>query len=87
MATAVLPLYLAALGLGPAALGIMAGLADFLVSLSKLGGDGVGHHVHRKPTPKQSSGSIPGAFRTSSRMTAETVRVTWSAFFLPGGFS
>ena len=48
MATAVLPLYLTALGLGPAALGIMEGLADFLVSLSKLGGGVLGHHVHRK---------------------------------------
>lgn len=50
MATAVLPLYLAAIGLGPAALGVMEGLADFLVSLAKLGGGVVGHHVrHKRP--------------------------------------
>jgi MFS family permease len=48
MCTAVLPLYLAALGLGPAALGLMEGLADFLVSLSKLAGGVVGHHTDHK---------------------------------------
>lgn len=48
MCTAVLPLYMAALGLGPAALGLMEGLADFLVSISKLAGGIVGHHVPRK---------------------------------------
>lgn len=48
MATAVLPLYLAAVGLGPAALGLVEGVADLLVSLSKLGGGVVGHHVRRK---------------------------------------
>ena len=48
MATAVLPLYLASVGLGPAALGVMEGVADFLVSLSKLGGGVLGHHVRRK---------------------------------------
>lgn len=46
MATAVLPLYLASVGLGPAALGMMEGVADFLVSMSKLAGGAVGHHVH-----------------------------------------
>jgi MFS family permease len=50
MCTAVLPLYLAALGLGPAALGVIEGIADFLVSLSKLLGGVVGHHVrHKRP--------------------------------------
>lgn len=48
MATAVLPLYLATVGLGPAALGLIEGVADFLVSLSKLAGGFVGHHVERK---------------------------------------
>jgi cyanate permease len=48
MATAVLPLYLASVGLGPAALGIMEGVADLLVSLSKLAGGAVGHHVRSK---------------------------------------
>lgn len=48
MCTAVLPLYLATLGFGPAALGLIEGVADFLVSLSKLAGGVVGHHVERK---------------------------------------
>lgn len=48
MATAVLPLYLGTIGFGPAALGIMEGIADFLVSLSKLGGGWVGHGVRQK---------------------------------------
>ncbi len=48
MATAVLPLYLATIGLGPAALGIREGLADFPVSLAKLGGGVVGHHARSK---------------------------------------
>lgn len=48
MCTAVLPLYLATVGLGPAALGLIEGVADFLVSLSKLAGGYVGHHVHHK---------------------------------------
>ncbi len=50
MCTAVLPLYLATLGLGPAALGLIEGVADFLVSLSKLAGGIVGHRVrHKRP--------------------------------------
>lgn len=50
MCTAVLPLYLATVGLGPAALGLIEGVADFLVSLSKLAGGYVGHHVrHKRP--------------------------------------
>jgi MFS family permease len=48
MATAVLPLFLVTVGLGPAALGMMEGLADLLMSLSKLGGGVLGHHVHHK---------------------------------------
>jgi len=48
MCTAVLPLYLATVGLGPAALGLIEGVADFLVSISKLVGGFVGHHVERK---------------------------------------
>jgi MFS family permease len=48
--TAVLPLYLTAVGLGPGALGIIEGVADFFVSLSKLGGGLVGHRVrHKRP--------------------------------------
>lgn len=48
MATAVLPLYLASIGLGPAALGAIEGIADFIVSVSKLAGGIVGHHVRSK---------------------------------------
>ena len=48
MCTAVLPLYLATLGLGPAALGLIEGVADFLVSVSKLAGGVVGHRVRYK---------------------------------------
>jgi MFS family permease len=46
--TSVLPLYLATVGLGPAALGMMEGLADLAYSLSKLAGGLVGHRVQRK---------------------------------------
>lgn len=50
MCTAVLPLYLSTVGLGPSALGVIEGVADFLVSLSKLAGGVVGHHVeHKRP--------------------------------------
>lgn len=48
MVTAILPLYLAQVGLGPAALGVIEGIADFLVSLSKLAGGYAGHHLERK---------------------------------------
>src|SRR5258705_3928158 len=48
MVTAVLPLYLASVGLGTAALGVMEGAADLAVSLSKLAGGAVGHRVERK---------------------------------------
>ncbi|HWU89500.1 MAG TPA: MFS transporter [Kofleriaceae bacterium] len=48
MVTAVLPLYLASVGLGPAALGVMEGAADLAFSLSKLAGGAAGHRVQRK---------------------------------------
>jgi MFS family permease len=48
LSTAVLPLYLATLGHGPAALAVIEGVADFLVSLSKLAGGLLGHVVRRK---------------------------------------
>jgi len=48
MATAVLPVYLLHIGLGPAALGAMEGVADLLFSMSKLAGGIVGHRLHRK---------------------------------------
>jgi MFS family permease len=50
MATAVLPDFIKSVGLGAMALGLIEGLADFLVSLSKLGGGVLGHYVqHKKP--------------------------------------
>lgn len=50
MVTAVLPLYLAGIGLGPAALGAMEGAADFAFSLTKLAGGAVGHRAkHKRP--------------------------------------
>ena len=50
MATAVLPMFLAAAGFGPLGLGLMEGVADLLGSLAKLAGGVVGHHVqHKKP--------------------------------------
>src|SRR5687767_9368723 len=48
MVTAVLPMYLATHGLGPAALGAIEGAADLAFSLSKLAGGVVGHRVTRK---------------------------------------
>src|SRR5512133_1506554 len=48
MVTAVLPLYLKSVGLGPATLGVMEGAADFAFSLSKLAGGFAGHHVKYK---------------------------------------
>lgn len=65
MCTAVLPLYLATLGLGPAALGLIEGVADFLVSLSKLAGGIVGHHIHQK-RPLASLGYLTTALATWS---------------------
>ena len=50
MTTAVLPEFIKSVGLGAMALGLIEGLADFLVSLSKLAGGVLGHHVqHKKP--------------------------------------
>ena len=50
MATAVLPNFIQSVGMGAMALGLIEGLADLLVSLSKLGGGVLGHHVrHKKP--------------------------------------
>ena len=64
MATAVLPLYLTTVGLGPAALGVIEGLADFLSSLSKLLGGVVGHHVRDK-RPWASAGYLVTACATA----------------------
>lgn len=48
MATATLPGYLLAIGLGAAALGLIEGFADLLFSLSKLAGGWVGHRAEKK---------------------------------------
>lgn len=48
MVTAVLPMYLTSLGLGPAVLGLMEGAADLAFSVSKLAGGYAGHHTERK---------------------------------------
>jgi MFS family permease len=48
MATAVLPLYLGAIGLGPAALGAVEGLADLVYASAKLAGGLTGQRLHRK---------------------------------------
>jgi MFS family permease len=48
LCTSILPLYLASLGLGAASLGMIEGVADFLISLSKLGGGLAGHRLRRK---------------------------------------
>src|SRR5262249_43220299 len=63
MATAILPLFLAEISLGAAALGIVEGISDFLVSLSKLAGGAVGHRVERK-APGTSAGSLTTAWGT-----------------------
>lgn len=65
MATAVLPFYLATLGLGPAALGVIEGVADFFVSLSKLAGGYLGHRVRRKK-PWASLGYLVTTLATAS---------------------
>ena len=64
MATAILPLYLGSVGLGPAALGVIEGVADLLVSFSKLLGGVVGHHVRSK-RPWASLGYLVTAVGTS----------------------
>jgi hypothetical protein len=48
MTTAALPMYLASIGYGAAALGVMEGFADLAFSVSKLAGGWVGHHTERK---------------------------------------
>jgi MFS family permease len=72
MVTAVLPLYLAKVGLGAAALGMIEGIADFLVSMSKLGGGYAGHHVRRKK-PLAAAGYLITALATSAIGLVTTV--------------
>ncbi len=63
MCTAVLPLYLLSQGMGPAALGLIEGTADFLVSMSKLAGGVAGHYTHHK-RPLASLGYLTTALAT-----------------------
>jgi len=65
MATALLPLYLSTIGLGPAALGLIEGLADLLNSVSKLVGGFVGHYVRRKQ-PLAAAGYLVTACATGA---------------------
>jgi MFS family permease len=70
MATAVLPMYLAGLSLGPLALGAIEGVADFVSSLSKLGGGYLGH-VTRHKRVWASLGYVVTAVATSAIALAE----------------
>lgn len=74
MATAVLPFYLTSIGLGRgfAALGIIEGVADFLVSLARLGGGIVGHRVRRK-RPWAALGYLLTALATAAMALAVTL--------------
>ena len=87
MATAVLPMYVSSLGLArpAAALGIIEGVADLLVSLSKLAGGFVGHHVARK-RPLAALGYLVTTLATASMGLARGLvalvslrTVAWSA--------
>lgn len=73
MVTAVLPLYLTTIGLGPAALGLMEGAADFAYSLSKLGGGVAGHHLRRKKP-------LVGAGYTVTAIATAAIAMVSSAF-------
>jgi MFS family permease len=71
LATAVLPFYLGSLGLGAAALGVIEGVADFLVSLSKLAGGLAGHRLRRKQ-PLMALGYLITALGTGAMGLAHT---------------
>jgi MFS family permease len=84
MVTAVLPLYLASVGLGPAALGVMEGAADLAFSLSKLAGGAVGHRVARK-RPWMVAGYLVTTLGTGlialTRATAAVISLRTLAWF------
>jgi MFS family permease len=65
MATAVLPYYLLTLSLGPSALGLIEGIADFLVSLARLAGGAAGQRLPRKK-PLVALGYLVTAAATSA---------------------
>lgn len=70
MVTAVLPMYLGAIGLGPAALGIMEGAADLAFSLSKLAGGVAGHHVRHKRLLASGGYSLTAAATAAIALTS-----------------
>jgi MFS family permease len=70
--TAVLPLYLASVGLGAGALGVMEGLADLGFSLSKLAGGYIGHKVVRKQ-PWVAAGYVLTMLGTTAIALVQTV--------------
>lgn len=72
MATAILPLYLAGLGLGPAALGLIEGAADLAGSLSRLAG-GVSGHYLRSKRPLAALGYLLTAVVTGALALAQTL--------------
>ena len=71
MVTAVAPAYLANIGLGATALGLMEGVADLLFSTSKLVGGWVGHHA-RKKLPWAASGYGLTAVATAAMALARS---------------
>jgi len=71
MCTAVLPLYLGSLGLGAASLGLVEGVADFLVSTAKLAGGLAGHRLRRKK-PVMVLGYLVTSVATSAMAFAAT---------------
>lgn len=80
MATAVLPVYLLHIGLGPAALGVMEGVADLVFSTAKLAGGVVGHHVKRK----RALGAFAYALTAVGVMLMGAVRTAGSLIALRG---
>jgi MFS family permease len=85
MATAVLPDFVKSVGYGAMALGLIEGLADFLVSISKLGGGVLGHYVRQKK-PWAAAGYLITAVCTAGIGFAKTLTamvtlrtVAWTA--------
>ncbi|MGE0547817.1 MAG: MFS transporter [Kofleriaceae bacterium] len=77
MVTAVLPMYLASVGLGAATLGAMEGAADLAASLSKLAGGAVGHRVAKK-RPWVAGGYLVTMIGTGLIAIAQTITLVIS---------
>ena len=71
MVTAVAPVYLASVGLGATALGVMEGVADLLFSVSKIVGGWAGHHARRK-VPLAASGYGLTSIATAAMALAQS---------------